>query len=357
MARGEYNIRKDLQDFITVGAIKAFAKKNNIDYGGVKANVIRNIILAVTEGELEENVVKQFLNEQLWYGKHKHIFFVEVEEGETIKDFKYTETLLKYFNDIGIQPFNNLSSVDLPEGISLARFEYEVNPHNDLMVDKLFLGFVEKNYTYFFHEQTPVFRPVNTYICIEIDLVRNVLILRTRSQKKLKVEEDISATNVTTNLLAKKYLDYFQQEYGFEYLDGASEEIKNTMYNIEKELTSFIELQFQPKVREHEKLIREFTVDVSSRLGLSDDCTPIDLPGRIFGLLERALIVENEEIIEEYQEGKIGYVNMFDFKDDKGGRINARSKHKSIPIQTSDIFFDTRETINEVKLLDNLWVA
>jgi hypothetical protein len=48
---------------------------------------------------------------------------------------------------------------------------------------------------------------------------------------------------------------------------------------------------------------------------------------------------------------------MFDFKDDRGGRINARSQHRSMPIQTSDIFFDTRETIDEVKLLDNLWVA
>lgn len=67
--------------------------------------------------------------------------------------------------------------------------------------------------------------------------------------------------------------------------------------------------------------------------------------------------MQNEEVITQYVDGKKGYINMFDFKDDRGGRINARSQHISTPIQTSDIFFDTRETIDEVKLLDSLWVV
>lgn len=351
-----FNIRKDLQDFISVGAFRAFAKRHGIDYKGAKVNVIRNIILAVRNEELAEEIVRQFMKEQLWFGKNKHVFFIEVE-GDAIEEFKYTESLLEYFSNRGISPFNNLDRLNTPEGAPLARFEYEENSHNSSIVNKVFLGFVEKNYTYSFNGQAPVFEEVNTYICAELDLTSNLLILKIRSQKGLKSSQDINSPNVTANSLAKKYLDRLNQEYGFEYLDGASDEIKNTMYNIERELTSFIELQFQPKVLEHEKLIRTFTSDIAEKIGLSNDSEPTNLPERIIGLLERALIVENQSVIEEYQEGKKGYINMFDFKDDKGGRINARSKHKSVPIQTSDIFFDTRETINEVKLLDSLWVA
>lgn len=356
MTTAEFNIRKDLQDLISVGAFRSFAKKNDIDYSGVKANVIRNIILSVRNETLEEEVVRNFIKEQLWYGKNKHVFFTEVV-GDAIEEFKYTDSLLEYFSNRGVNSFNNLDRLHLPEGMPLARFEYEKNIHNPSIIDKVFLGFIEKNFTYSFNEQSPVFEAVNTYICVEIDLSSNSLILKTRSQKKLKTSQDINSSNVTANSLAKKYFDRLQQDYGFEYLDGMSDEIKNTMYNIEKELTSFIELQFQPKVLEHESTINDFTNEIAKRLGLTSNYDPINLPERIIGLLERALIVENQGVIKEYREGKKGYVNMFDFKDDKGGRINARSKHRTIPIQTSDIFFDTRETIDEVKLLDSLWVA
>ncbi|AEN91935.1 hypothetical protein BMWSH_5057 [Priestia megaterium WSH-002] len=356
MTTNGFTIRNDLQDLISIGAFKTFAKKNGIDYHGVKVNVIRNIILAVRNEELEETALRNFLKEQLWYGKNKHVFFIEAF-GETIEDFKYTESLLEYFSNRGIQPFNNLDRLLLPDGSSLARFEYDTNPLNDSLINKVYLGFVEKNYTYHFVDQSPVFDAINTYICIELDLTSNMVILKVRSQKSLKSTPDINSNNVTANFLAKKYLEKLTQEYGFEYLDGIAEEIKNTMFNIEKSLTSFIQHQFQPKVIEHSALIKGFTTEVAQLLGLPSDDEPIDLHKRIMGLLERALIVNNEDVIKEYQEGKIGYVNMFDFRDDKGGRINARSKHKTVPIQTSDIFFDTRETINEVKLLDSLWVV
>jgi len=351
-----FNIHKDLQEFISVGAFRAFAKSHGIDYKGPKVNVIHNITVAVRNENLAEGTVRQFIKEQLWYGKNKHVFFIEVE-GDAIEEFKYTESLLEYFGNRGISPFNNLDRFHNPEGAPLARFEYEENPHSSSVVNKVFLGFVEKNYTHSFNGQSPVFEEVNTYICAELDLTSNMLVLKIRSQKALKESQDINSPNVTANFLAKKYLDRLHQEYGLEYLDGASDEIKNTMYNIEKELTSFIELQFQPKVLEHEELIRSFTADIAEKIGLSSDTEPTNLPERLIGLLERALIVENESVVEEYQEGKKGYINKFDFKDDKGGRINARSKHKSAPIQTSDIFFDMRETIDEVKLIDGLWVV
>ncbi len=352
----QFNIRKDIQDIINVGIFRKFAKQHGVEHQGNKNILVRNIVLAVRSGQIPEEAIREFLQEQIWYGRNKHIFYIEVA-GTTVEIFKDTETLLEYFTNRGVTPFNNIDRIYIPDGISLVRFEYEVNESNPSVVNKVFLGFIEKNYTYHYEGHTLAFHAVNTYICSEIDLINNLLIMRIRSRARLKPTQDIDSQNVTSMNLAKKYLDRFQENYGFEYLSGVADEMKNTMFNIERQLTNFIKLQFQPKVMEYEALINDFTTRIASELGLPSDTDPINLPERIVGLLERSLIVLNEESIESYVEGKVGYVNMFDFKDDRGGRISARSKNHITPIQTSDIFFDTKETINEVKLLDSLWVV
>lgn len=351
-----FSIRRDIQDIINVGVLRKFLKEQGIDYQGNKANLFRNTIIAVRGGNLPEEIVRQFIKEQLWYGKNKHNYFIEID-GETVDRFKDEETLVNYFHDRGITPFNNIDRIHNSEGVSLARFEYEVDPQDASIVNKVYIGYIEKNYTYHFEQQSSVFEPVNTYICTEIDLINNILVLRVRSRSGLKVSQDINSNTITANYLAKKYLKRFEEDYGFEYLDGAPDEIKNTMYNIEKELTNFIELQFKPNIQSHEELINSFTNEISGLIGLESSEEPINLNERIIGLLERALVMQNEGVITQYVDGKKGYINMFDFKDDRGGRINARSQHISTPIQTSDIFFDTRETIDEVKLLDSLWVV
>lgn len=349
-----FTIRLDLQSIINVGVLRKFAKTNGIEHTGNKISLIRNVIIAVQSGTMLEETVRKFIQEQLWYGKNKHIFFIEVVD-ETINQFRYTTSLLEYFSARGIQPFNDIDLINIPEGVSLARFEYETDPVDDSIVNKVMLGFVEKIYTYRFEGGgSPVFKAVNTYICVEFDLVNKLLVFRVRSRAKLKESQDINSANITANYLAKKYLDFLQESYGLAYLGGAPEEFKNTMFKIEKSLTNFIELAFKPRVSRQEQLITDFTLEIADKIGLSSVVAPINLCERITGLLERALIVQHEDIITSYVEGKLGYISKFDFRDDRGGRINARSKHSSTPIQTSDIFFDTRETIEGVKLLDTL---
>lgn len=351
-----FNIRRDIQDNINIAVLRKFSKENGVDYQGNKANVIRNIIIAVRNGNLREETVREFIKEQLWFGKNKHNYFIEID-GETVEEFKDTDNLLRYFQDRGITPFNNIDRINNPEGVSLARFEYDVDTQDPTIVNKVYIGHIERNYTYYFEQQSPVFDPVNTYICTELDLINNILVLRVRSRSSMKASQDINSNTITANYLAKKYLRRYEEDYGIEYLDGAPDQVRNTMYNIEKELTNFIELQFKPKIEEHEEVINKFTEDISDLIGLESSEEPIKINERIVGLLERALVMQDEDVITQYVDGKKGYINMFDFRDDRGGRINARSQHISTPIQTSDIFFDTRETIDEVKLLDSLWVV
>jgi hypothetical protein len=313
-----FNIRTDIKEAINVAAVRKFAKENNIEYQGAKNIIFANIVLAVRSGRLEEEIVREFIKEQLWYGKNKHTFFIEVDE-ESIKLLKEKDTLLEYFSNRGIHTFNNMDRIYIPEGVSLARFEYDVNPQDDNMVNKLYLGYIEKNYSHHFDNQVPVFEAINTYICVELDLINNIMVLRVRSQTGIKSGQDMKSASVTANYLAKKYLKRFEEDYGFEYLDGAAEEMKNTMYRIEKELTDFIELQFKPKIEENLELIRKFTDEIAGNLELPSNQEPINLPERIIGLLERAMIMKNENIVKMYVEGKKGYVTCLTLKMTEAG--------------------------------------
>ncbi|KAA9008649.1 hypothetical protein F4V43_00520 [Paenibacillus spiritus] len=349
-------IRDDIKSYINAGLLRAFAKKHEIDSRGLKNNLIRNIEIAVEEGKISEDQLKIFIKEQLWYGKNKHNFFIEIDE-ETADNLQSKEYLDQYLQDRGQTVFNNIDRINLPEGVALSRFEYELVGDDNNKIKKIYVGYIEKNFLQKFVDKEPVFTPVNTYVCCELDLENNMLLLRIRSQSQIKIVADITEKSINVNYIAKKYMERLTTDFGIGYLDGGAERIKNKMFKIERQLTNFIELQFQPQVQEYNDIINEFTKDIAEKLGLPSDIQPINLRDRIMGLLERALIVQNESVIESYVEGKVGYVNKFDFRDDRGGRINARTEEKSKPIQTSDIFFDTRETINEVRLIDAIWVV
>ncbi|QPQ29999.1 hypothetical protein [Lysinibacillus sp. JNUCC 51] len=352
----EFKIREDIVELVHSAVVRQFAKDNGVDSKGNKEVIFKNIENAVNAGSLEVDVVRDFLRNELWYGKNKHNFFIEIDP-ETFEEFISKEKLLGYFEDRGIHPFNNIDRINQPASPTLSRFEYETSEEDDDIVTKVYLGYIEKNYLMFFEEKQSLFDPVNTYICIEMDFIKNILTLRTRSQASIKEDENMKSQVISSNYLAKKYLERMKDEFELEFLDGATEEMKSVMYRIEQELTNFVELLFKPEVENHLELIEGFTQQIAGNLKLPSNNNPINLTDRIVGLLERALIMKDEDIISVYVVGKKGYVNMFDFRDDRGGRINARSEERGTPIQTSDIFFDTRETISEVKLLDNLWVV
>ncbi|MBC2596640.1 hypothetical protein [Bacillus velezensis] len=357
----DFELRDDLKRFISIGTFKAFAKEKLNEYRGNKDEVIEIIVNAVKNEQLPIFEFRDFIKEQLWYGKNKHIYFVNYSGG-VVQNFRDLDYLLRYMNDNKIKKFNDLDLIDLPDTETLARFEYDIDSVEENKVERVYIGYVEKNYLYEVVENRTIFKPINNYVCVEIDLIKKMMILNIRSQNKLKIDDQMDADNITSNYIAKKYLDKFCEEFStvesdFDLLDGSAEEIKYTMYNIEKSLTSFIEHQFRPEIEKHREHIKEFTTSIAELLDLESDEEPIDLYGRILGLLERALISKNENVIRQYQSGKKGFIEKFDFVDDKGGRINARSDERNKPIQTSDIFFDTRETINEVKLINSLWVT
>ncbi|MDI2588094.1 hypothetical protein OR571_13450 [Psychrobacillus sp. NEAU-3TGS] len=78
---------------------------------------------------------------------------------------------------------------------------------------------------------------------------------------------------------------------------------------------------------------------------------------RVVDLLERVVIQENFSQYLGYAEGKDGVLNKMQFTDETGASVNASSGTKEgDTLELSDVFFDTRKTIEKKKCLDTLWI-
>ncbi|MPN45690.1 hypothetical protein SDC9_193259 [bioreactor metagenome] len=59
---------------------------------------------------------------------------------------------------------------------------------------------------------------------------------------------------------------------------------------------------------------------------------------------------------EEYFEGKLGLVRRIVFYDTTGANVSATVKEIDQNITTYEIYFDTKETLDQKKSLNKLWV-
>lgn len=352
----DYNIRQDILKRISVPELRKFCKENNIDAVGFKEAVVRNVLVAVQEQRLDQTTVREFLKEQLWYGYNRHIFFIGLDD-ESLEVFRDEESLIDCFSNITDEPFNNLDNINLPNSPVLGRFEFDLENEESNIVKKIYIGFVETCYQTGHFNGEAIFTPTNTYICIEIDLENKLLILRVRPQIQLRAADSMESDNVSPQYLAKKYVEMLTNDYNLKYLKGAGDEFKNTMFNINQELTGYVFEVFRQNIKHVETDVNSFSTSIASKLNFPSETDPVDLNERIFGLLVRGMIALHPDVVEKYSDGKIGYIYKFDFRDDTGGKINARSGHKDEAIQSTDIFFDTKETVDEVGMLDSLSVV
>jgi len=143
----------------------------------------------------------------------------------------------------------------------------------------------------------------------------------------------------------------------FSLTPRTQEDVKYTIYKMFKDLTHIAEKPFREKVEPFYEDIKVFANECVRRLGLRSLQDPIDLPYRLFRLLERALIQKDFDLYQTFFEGKRGIVDRIVFSDQTGAFVNARSGPDNNGIAVADIYFDTRDTIEDLRQLDKLWVT
>jgi len=96
---------------------------------------------------------------------------------------------------------------------------------------------------------------------------------------------------------------------------------------------------------------------INSKLDYRTDIDSIKLLDRMIRLYERGLITQNEELYTQYHDGKYGIIQRIVFCDNTGANVSAKVKEIEQNISNYDIYFDTRDTLDEKKMLDKLWVV
>ncbi len=133
---------------------------------------------------------------------------------------------------------------------------------------------------------------------------------------------------------------------------------KNTLFKMFKDLTHTAELPFKKLIEPLAATIDKFANDVAKQLKLPSSTTPVNIPYRTARLLERALIQRDIKTAKSYYayiDGKKGVVQRFSFSDPTGASVHAVSSGVKEGLAVAEIYFDTRDTIEELKYMNKLW--
>ncbi|EMF0058296.1 hypothetical protein PGC22_002783, partial [Enterococcus hirae] len=142
--------------------------------------------------------------------------------------------------------------------------------------------------------------------------------------------------------------------FSFNIVSAINEE--RTLYNIYKEMTEKAEAPFKEKIDQDVKQeIAQLFISVSRKIGYKINNDNLKIPNRIERLFERGLINQQYNIYSQFEHGKIGIIKRIVFFDKTGANVSAMVKEIDENISSYDIYFDTRDTLDEQKALNKLW--
>lgn len=333
---------------------RMFAKENDIKLASSKETLISNIDEAIRNKEISSDKLDDFISEELSRGNNRYMQISKFEPQNILKmqniDFIVKVLKRNYNKDDKFNEICNSHSNDI--NIHLIYFNYENNSENNF-VKKVSLCFKEF-YKVPSFKYDDVVIPEKTEIDIiwcDIDVQKQNIIIkskdRTSKSKKYRIAENVCAFY--------QALIYNLFELGTESFIG---DFSNTLYKIYKDFTDTAEREFREAIKPYHKKIEDFTNDISKELGMIGQRYSLNIPLRIQRLFERNLIQHNFEKYISFFEGKKGIVTRLYFSDETGATVNARSGDQSAEgIAVADIYFDTRETIEELKALQTIWVT
>lgn len=133
---------------------------------------------------------------------------------------------------------------------------------------------------------------------------------------------------------------------------------KATLFNIYKEMTETAEAPFKEKItNEIQGEIISLCKSISENIGYNINADSLKIPNRIQRLFERGLINQEYDLYSMYADGKVGIIKRIVFDDNTGANVSAMVKELTDNISSYDIYFDTRDTLDEKKALNKLWAS
>lgn len=185
---------------------------------------------------------------------------------------------------------------------------------------------------------------------VNLDVSNRIITIHTRNPGVSHLHESRAINSVH-----EKFIQIFKDLFSLSTQNIVHQ--KRTLYNIYKEMTDTAEKPFREKVDTYKKDFEDFYNTMNSKLDYRTDIDSIKLLDRMIRLYERGLITQNEELYTQYHDGKYGIIQRIVFCDNTGANVSAKVKEIEQNISNYDIYFDTRDTLDEKKMLDKLWVV
>lgn len=348
-------IFNEVVERINADRFENLLRSYHMPISGVKGIVVKRILESIDNGNqngLTEEKFDQFIAEEICHGRSRTLFVASLVSDSVKKliDEDFSRDLLIQ-GGLGEKNFNELRAPINPD--SEWRVYYANLSTQKKVVEKIDLCFARG---YYIDVKVQTFEGEKIQERLRADYVW-VTILPQEEKMIIKLWDRSghqTEAMATMRKLFDELSEIVQGIFGIKVYK-ANSSFKAIIYKIFKDLTETAEKPFKNKVDQSKDLIREFSEQCVKRLGLPNSLDPIDLPYRIFRLLERALIQHKFEDYKSFFVGKIGVVDRVSFSDQTGAYVNARSGEDGMAV--ADIYFDTRDTIEELKLLDKIWVT
>lgn len=355
-------IPQSIVDRITNNRWRTFAKSIEVGLGILKEDCIKNINTAITNDNNPKNALLEFIADELSRGKNR---YMQISKFSTAKKLIFQEK--SYIADILKNKFNclpnenklletknPLSINDTNEPILVYSKVTKKKSNTTLdLIEKIDLCFKE-----YYAVGGFTYKGVKIPVTIETDFIWCEIDVN-KNNVKIKTKDESTSNHKTRNAttICAKYQKLIFEVFNLGEMESVAE-INNTLYKIFKDFTDTAEKEFIDKVAPYLKDISTFTDTLSDKLKIQSSVYPLDIPLRVQRLFERSLIQQDFEKYTSFFTGKKGVVTRLFFSDESGATVNARSGDQSKEgIAVADIYFDTRETIDELKALETIWVT
>lgn len=342
-----FSLPKPIEDNIFQYRFRDFLKKEGKPYGNNKSVLERLENACITDMFFKDKL-ERFIVDEISNGKNKQVFLCNfsVESLKILGSLKTVQSNLAAKN----LPFNNFNKLLDDSNVEgeMVYLNIEVNNQNDDEVQVISMSFLRETIVeYLDDNDEPKEKLINDFIWIDIFPPKGYLQIKIRPHSRQYIPNFERSKKVFN-----QYRDFLKDLFGIKFTDMS--ESKNTLFNIFKILTEKAEAPYIKKVESSKELIEESILKICDVLGIPNQKEPVDIPNRVMRLFERALIINDIHNYKSYDKDKLGIVDRIDFSDESGAKVNTLSGDDGIEV--ADVFFDTRETLDELKHLNKLWV-
>ncbi|KWX79548.1 hypothetical protein AMQ84_06430 [Paenibacillus riograndensis] len=338
---------KGIQDYLFQYRIKGLLKQHGKQYSGRTTTVYERLDQAISSDPDFNRKFEDFVVEEISNGRNRQIFLCgfAVESLQILGSYQSVQSNLAA-SHLPFEPFNNLLNPRITESGTMLYLNIDQTNGQVSQISMAFLreAQIETNDG----DGNPQFKTVTDYDWIDIFPQQRYLQIKTRPH---------SNNYIVNEAQSKQDFEYYWDlmKTIFKVVYTNMSESKNTLYKIFKVLTDKAEAPYAQKVTDNISLIEEKINQISRALALPNSKNPVDIPIRVARLFERALILSDLMNYKAYDREKLGIVDKIDFSDQSGAKVVALSGQEGI--EYADIYFDTRETLDELQKLNKLWLT